>query len=95
MKIEITDSELSFLENGATCETDVPIRIIKEARIKVNLMKAMPRLELMSKWRSLNFIGEHNRAGYVLLDGGWQIDLRSIPDDEPQKIKVVAIRRIQ
>lgn len=96
MIIEIEGPNLAFLIGELKLPHDVPISVVRAARLKLNIIKAVPKPEYMSNWKSLDFKtqNESNTECSISISEDWRMDLCSDSNKEPPLITVKDLRRV-
>jgi len=92
MDIEIDNPTLEFLEIEASAlSASVPIKVIRSAREKMLLIKAVPLPQYLTQWRSLGYRAEvdYCEGGCsVSLHGGWRMGMVHAKRDNREVILV-------
>lgn len=97
MEIEITAPYLTFLEDNTVFANDIPIRVIRAARLCLGLIKAVPKPEQMHNWKSLDYKnaasdGSSNKYSVSVIEN-WRMDLYNDPERKQPGLTVVGLRR--
>lgn len=97
MEIEITAPHLAFLEGDTVLANDIPIRVIRAARLRLGLIKAVPKPEQMHNWKSLDYKnaaldGSSNKYSVSVIEN-WRMDLYNDPERKQPGLTVIELRR--
>jgi hypothetical protein len=93
MEITISNPELGFLRGDAAADRSlVPIRVIKAARLKLQLIAAMPRPDYLDKWKSLDCKSSGENYSVSIVEN-WRMDLSADQSKELPQIKVLGLWR--
>jgi len=94
MEVALKSPDLAFLD-GSTAESHLPIRVIQAARRRYNIIKAMPKPEIMPLWKSLDYRTEPSRGkGYCSISviEDWRMELCSDQQQKQPTVHILSIR---
>ncbi len=86
MDIVSTDG-FDFLSGAAPAGSEYPIKVIKAARQRLEIIRAIPELEHLSAWKSLDYKADGKSAadtGSVHVIDDWRMGIFVIERDPPQ-----------
>lgn len=75
MKISVADPDLDFLTGGAP-PSKFPVRVVRAARRKYDLLRAVPQFDQVPLWKSFDYRAEGRESGSVSVLEDWRFDLR-------------------
>lgn len=95
MEIVIENPKLKFLHSdGSVLRTQVPVKVIRSAREKFLLIKAVPAREYLTNWRSLGYRSDPELGdGFcsVSLHGSWRMGMVQTVRNDREMMLVIRI----
>ena len=92
MDIEIDASGLEFLIGDVGVDTNYPIRVIRAARERLQVIRAIPNFFHLGRWKSLDYRGNIESGSVNLIDE-WRMQLESKPNATCPKVAIIKIWR--
>lgn len=95
MEISIKEPHLQFLIGDVTQASEIPIRVIHFARLRLQTIEAMTQPNNMKKWKSLDYRSDDDgEDGSIAIIDDWRLGLKSDPNKIPPTITVINLWRI-
>lgn len=93
MKVVIAASDLEFLNGGNLVAARFPIRIMRAAFQRTDLLRALPKYEHVSRWKAFRYQPAGENAGSISVIDTWRMDVRGATGNEdPSQISILRIR---
>lgn len=93
MKVVIADSDLEFLDGGSLAASRFPIRVMRAAFQRTDLLRAMPRYEHISRWKALRYQSAGENTGSIAVVDTWRMDVRgAVGNEDASQIAILRIR---
>lgn len=93
MKVVIASADLEFLNGGSLVASRFPIRIMRAAFQRTDLLRAVPRYEHISRWKALRYQPAGANTGSITVIDTWRMDVRGATGNEdPSQIAILRIR---
>lgn len=93
MKVVIASADLEFLNGGSLVASGFPIRVMRAAFQRTDLLRAVPRYEHISRWKAFRYQAAGVNAGSIAVIDTWRMDVRGATGNEdPSQIAILRIR---
>lgn len=93
MKVVIASAELEFLNGGGLVASGFPIRVMRAAFQRTDLLRAVPRYEHISRWKAFRYQEAGVNAGSIAVIDTWRMDVRGATGNEDlSQISILRIR---
>lgn len=95
MKVAIANAELEFLCGGNLVAARFPILVIKAAKQRHDLLKAVPLFDQIPRWKSFRYEARDLNSGSIAVTGEWRMDIRGDETNGvPDQVAITAVRKI-
>ena len=98
MEIDISAPDLGFLEGGIAVGNCFPIKVMRAARTRLQLLKAIPEPDQMRQWKSLDCKcistkDEHEEYS-ISVTGGWRMYLQNNSKNSSPGVTIIGLKEL-
>ena len=96
MKVTVASPDLEFLVGGNIVTAEFPIRVIRAAKQRHDLLRAVPLFDQIPRWRSFQYERSGARSGSIYVTEGWRMDIRGEEGNgQPDHVTITSVRKVK
>lgn len=98
MEIDISAPDLGFLEGGIVTGNHLPVKVMRAARLRLQLIKAIPEPDQMKQWKSLDCVcistkGKHEKYS-ISVTGDWRMYLHNNSNISSPGVTIIGLEEL-
>ena len=98
MEIDIAASDLGFLKGDIATGSHLPVKVMRAARLRLQLIKAIPEPDQMKQWKSLDYKSVFTKEKYekysISVIGGWRMYLHNNSNISSPGVTVIGLEEV-
>lgn len=95
MKVTVTSADLEFLIGGSIVAAKFPIKVIKAAKQRHDLLKAVPLFDQIPRWKSFKYERNDLYSGTIYVTEEWRMDIRGEDGNaKPDHVAITGVRKV-
>jgi hypothetical protein len=95
MQVTVASADLEFLVGGSIVAARFPIRVIRAAKQRHDLLRAVPLFDQIPRWKAFRYERRDARSGSIFVTEDWRMDIRGEDSNEkPDHVSITAVRKV-
>ena len=98
MEIDIAAPDLGFLEGDIATGNNLPVKVMRAARLRLQLIKAIPEPDQMKQWKSLDYkcisIKDKHEKYSISVIGGWKMYLHNNSNISSPGVTIIGLEEL-